>query len=147
MLHPWRHSFVRDSHALDEALLNAKLAPCPRCRRAGMLIFHGMLWGYAERAGDCRGRLGAARVLAYLRVAHAVAVVVARRAIDAGGLALRRAGIAPAGQCTNFHEAIAASMPLRPAGPGRTVPLTLSVLDRGRFLRWVGQLPAGQLDH
>ncbi len=58
MLHPWRHSFVRDLRALDEALLGAKLAPCPHCRRTGMLIGHGMLWGYAERAGEfvVRGR-------------------------------------------------------------------------------------------
>jgi len=43
---------------LDEALLNAKLAPCPHCRRTGMLIGHGMLWGYAQRAGELvvRGR-------------------------------------------------------------------------------------------
>lgn len=58
MLDFWPHSFVRDLDALDEALLNAKLTPCPHCRRTGMLIGHGMLWGYAERACETvvRGR-------------------------------------------------------------------------------------------
>lgn len=50
--------FVRDRPALDEALLHAKQTACPHCRRAGMVVGHGLLLGYAERGNDreIRGR-------------------------------------------------------------------------------------------
>lgn len=50
--------FVRDRQALDEILVNAKQTECPHCHRAGMLVGHGLLSGYAERGGDreVRGR-------------------------------------------------------------------------------------------
>jgi len=58
MLDFWPHRFVRDLDALDAVLLTAKLTPCPHCRRTGMLIGHGLLWGYAERGCETvvRGR-------------------------------------------------------------------------------------------
>lgn len=50
--------FVRDRRALDEILLRAKQLVCPSCHRAGMLVGHGFLSGYAERGHDreLRGR-------------------------------------------------------------------------------------------
>jgi hypothetical protein len=50
--------FVRDQQALDDLLAGAKRAPCPRCRRTGMLVGHGVLTGYAERGSEreVRGR-------------------------------------------------------------------------------------------
>lgn len=58
MLYPRPQRFVRDLDALEEARLAAKLTPCPHCHLTGALIGHGMLWGYAERAGELvvRGR-------------------------------------------------------------------------------------------
>ena len=37
-------SFVHPAN-LDHAGVNIKLRPCPHCRRVGMLIHHGYLWG------------------------------------------------------------------------------------------------------
>jgi hypothetical protein len=58
MCHSRRPSFVRDQRALNEARLEAKLAPCTHCARTGMVIGHGMFWGHAERSGAVvlRGR-------------------------------------------------------------------------------------------
>src|SRR5215468_5969882 len=61
-----------------------------------------------------------AHTLAYLRFAGPISETVARLATGVGGLTLRRTGFAPAGRRTKFHEGIATSNPLRPAGPGRT---------------------------
>ncbi len=66
-----------------------------------------------------------AHTLAYLRIAGRVTTPVARLATDPGGLTPGRAGFAPAGRQTKFHEVIAYSTPLRPACPGRTVPTIL----------------------
>ena len=62
-----------------------------------------------------------AHTLAYLRIAERVTAHVARLATDPGGLSPDRAGLAPAGRQTMFHEVIAYSTPHRPAFPGRTV--------------------------
>ena len=67
-----------------------------------------------------RGRIPTAHTLACLRFAGPVAETVARLATGSGGLTPRRAGFAPAGRQTKFHEVIASSIPLRPAVPGRT---------------------------
>lgn len=50
--------FVRDRNALDDLLATTKQAPCPHCRRAGTLVGHGLLTGYAERGNEreVRGR-------------------------------------------------------------------------------------------
>jgi len=50
--------FVRDTHALDEKLAQAKQLACPHCRRTGMLVGHGLLVGYAESSSEreTRGR-------------------------------------------------------------------------------------------
>jgi catechol 2,3-dioxygenase-like lactoylglutathione lyase family enzyme len=61
-----------------------------------------------------------AHTLAYLRIAGPVPETGARLATGAGGLTLRRAGFAPAGRHTKFHEGIMSSNSLRPALPGRT---------------------------
>ena len=61
-----------------------------------------------------------AHTFAHLRIAGRVATHVARLATDPGGLTPGRAGFAPAGRQTKFHEVIAYSTPLRPACPGRT---------------------------
>src|SRR5262245_24062061 len=61
-----------------------------------------------------------AHTLAYLRFAGPISETVARLATGAGGLTRRRTSFAPAGRRTKFHEGIATSNPLRPAGPGRT---------------------------
>jgi hypothetical protein len=68
-----------------------------------------------------RGRKPHGHTLACLRFAGLVAETVARLATGSGGLTLGRAGFAPAGRRTKFHGVIAASIPLRPAVPGRTV--------------------------
>lgn len=61
-----------------------------------------------------------AHTFACLRIAGGVATPVARLATDPGGLTPDRAGFAPAGRLTKFHEVIAYSNPPRPAFPGRT---------------------------
>ena len=69
-------------------------------------------------------------MLACLRFADAVTDIVARLATVVGELTLRRTGFAPAGRLTKFHGLIASSIPLRPAGPGRTmraIPLMSAV--------------------
>lgn len=50
--------FVRDRLTLDEVLARAKQTECPRCHRAGMLVGHGLLTGYAEHGDqrEIRGR-------------------------------------------------------------------------------------------
>src|SRR5215467_1642073 len=53
-----------------------------------------------------------ARTFAYLRIADAISGTVARLATGPGGLTLGRAGFAPAGRQTKFHEGIATSNPL-----------------------------------
>jgi hypothetical protein len=54
-----------------------------------------------------RDHLPTARTLACLRFADLVTQTVARLATGSGGLTPRRAGFAPAGQKTKFHEVIA----------------------------------------
>ncbi len=54
-----------------------------------------------------RGHVPTARMLAYLRFASLVTETVARLATRSGGLTLRRAGFAPAGQKTKFLGVIA----------------------------------------
>jgi len=53
-----------------------------------------------------------ARTFAYLRIADAISGTVARLATGPGGLTLGRAGFAPAGRRTKFHEGITTSNPL-----------------------------------
>jgi hypothetical protein len=50
--------FVRDEYALDDVLRDAKQQRCPRCRRSGTLIGHGLVRGYAEHGSErvVRGR-------------------------------------------------------------------------------------------
>ena len=57
--------------------------------------------------------------LACLRIAAPVAGCAARLATGPGGLTPDRAGFAPAGRRTGFHEVIASFVPPRPALPGR----------------------------
>ena len=64
-----------------------------------------------------------AHTLACLRFADPVTETVARLTTGSGGLTPGRAGFAPAGRQTKFHEVIASSNPNRPALPGRTVLL------------------------
>ena len=61
-----------------------------------------------------RGRSPTAHALACLRFAGLVAETVARLATDPGGLTPGRAGFAPAGRQTRFHEVNAYSIPPRP---------------------------------
>lgn len=50
--------FVRDLQALDDVLAKAKQISCPHCHRAGTVVGHGLLLGYAEYGSDreIRGR-------------------------------------------------------------------------------------------
>jgi hypothetical protein len=50
--------FVEDPISLDGLRLTLKLVTCPHCRRAGALIGHGFLHGYAEQSSEVglRGR-------------------------------------------------------------------------------------------
>src|SRR5262249_10272658 len=52
-----------------------------------------------------------ARTFACLRIAEAIAGPVARLTTGSGGLTLSRAGFAPAGRQTKFHEGIVSSLP------------------------------------
>ena len=56
-----------------------------------------------------RGRIPMAHRLACLRFASRVSTTGARLATGSGGLTLDRAGFAPAGRRTKFHEGIASS--------------------------------------
>jgi hypothetical protein len=53
-----RRRFVQDRWELDGALAEAKQISCPHCHRAGMVVGHGVLMGYAEHGGErvVRGR-------------------------------------------------------------------------------------------
>ena len=53
-----------------------------------------------------------AHTFACLRIADPISGTVARLATGSGGLTLGRAGFAPAGRQTKFHEGIASSNPL-----------------------------------
>ena len=50
--------FVRRRRELDELLLGARTMPCPHCHRTGMVVGHGLLFGYAEHGSELvvRGR-------------------------------------------------------------------------------------------
>jgi len=52
-----------------------------------------------------------AHTFARLRIADHIAGIVVRLATGSGGLTLGRAGFAPAGRQTKFHEVIASSLP------------------------------------
>ena len=68
-------------------------------------------------SGKTRG-FGAAYPMAHmfarLRIADHISGTVARLATGSGGLTLGRAGFAPAGRQTKFHEVIASSFPFDP---------------------------------
>src|SRR5262249_45260977 len=49
-----------------------------------------------------------------LRIADPISGIVARLTTGSGGLTLGRAGFAPAGRQTKFHEVIASSFPFDP---------------------------------
>ena len=55
-----------------------------------------------------------AHTFACLRIAKAISDPGARLATGSGGLTLGRAGFAPAGRQTKFHEVIASSFPFDP---------------------------------
>jgi hypothetical protein len=55
-----------------------------------------------------------AHTFAYLRIADPISGVGARLATGSGGLTLGRAGFAPAGRQTKFHDVIASSLPFDP---------------------------------
>lgn len=50
--------FARDARALDDLLEGANQIACPHCHRAGMVVGHGWLRGYAENSSEreVRGR-------------------------------------------------------------------------------------------
>src|SRR4030095_12857301 len=52
-----------------------------------------------------------AHTFACLRIADHISGIVARLATGSGGLTLGRAGFAPAGRQTKFHEVIVSSLP------------------------------------
>src|SRR5215831_16744678 len=55
-----------------------------------------------------------AHMFARLRIADPISGIVARLTTGSGGLTLGRAGFAPAGRQTKFHEVIASSFPFDP---------------------------------
>jgi hypothetical protein len=61
---------------------------------------------------EFRGRSPLAYTFACLRFAGLISGTVARLATGSGGLTLGRAGFAPAGRRTKFHEGIASSNPI-----------------------------------
>lgn len=61
-----------------------------------------------------------AHTLARLRIAGRVAARRLQAGYRLGGLTPRRAGLAPAGRYTEFHEIIAPLTPFGPGSPGRT---------------------------
>ena len=78
-----------------------------------------LLWPSGKSAPWASGKMigfGAAcpmaRTFACLRIAEAISGPVARLTTGPGGLTLGRAGFAPAGRRTKFHEGIATSNPL-----------------------------------
>src|SRR5262249_8506114 len=82
-------------------------------------VCKGVLWPSGKTGPSASGKMrgfGAAcpmaRTCAYLRIAEAISGPVARLATGPGGLTLGRAGFAPAGRCTKFHEGITTSNPL-----------------------------------
>jgi hypothetical protein len=66
-----------------------------------------------------------AHTFACLRIAEAISDAGARLATGSGGLTLGRAGFAPAGRYTKFHEVIASSLPF-----DRHCLVALILLDR-----------------
>jgi hypothetical protein len=80
-------------------------------RRESLLpsLYSGML-GIRKKL-KFRGRSPTARTFACLRIAGLVSKTGARLATGSSGLTLGRAGFAPAGRRTKFHEGIASSNP------------------------------------
>ena len=77
------------------------LLPSDKCRTLGI-----------REAARFRGRSPMAHTFACLRIAEAISGTGARLATGSGGLTLGRAGFAPAGRQTKFHEGIAPPSPL-----------------------------------
>jgi len=111
-------------------LLGRPLRACRgrRPRRVRALLAHGGESAVAFRQSNALGTRNVigfvaawptAHALACLRINAPVARIAARLATGPGGLTPDRAGFAPAGQQTGFHEVIASLIPPRPAWPGR----------------------------
>jgi len=111
-------------------LLGRPLRACRgrRPRRVRALLAHGGESAVAFRQSNALGTRNVigfvaawptAHALACLRINAPVAGIAARLATGPGGLTPDRAGFAPAGQQTGFHEVSASLIPPRPAWPGR----------------------------
>jgi hypothetical protein len=81
----------------------------------------GVLWPSGKTGPSASGKtrgFGAACPMAHLfarrRIADHISGIVARLTTGSGGLTLGRAGFAPAGRQTKFHEVIASSFPFDP---------------------------------
>jgi hypothetical protein len=89
------------------------LAQTTRMQR-GVVAFR---YNRTSASGKTRG-FGAACPMAHLfarrRIADHISGIVARLTTGSGGLTLGRAGFAPAGRQTKFHEVIASSFPFDP---------------------------------
>ena len=68
-------------------------------------------WASGKVRG-CGAAYPMARTFACLRIAEAISGTGARLATGPGGLTLGRAGFAPAGRRTTFHEGIVSSIPI-----------------------------------
>src|SRR5215510_8532035 len=84
-------------------------------------ICKGVLWPSGKTGPSASGKtisFGAACPMAHmfarLRIADPISGIVARLTTGSGGLTLGRAGFAPAGRQTKFHEVIASSFPFDP---------------------------------
>src|SRR5215813_1976387 len=84
-------------------------------------ICKGVLWPSGKTGPSASGKtisFGAACPMAHmfarLRIADHISGIVARLTTGSGGLTLGRAGFAPTGRQTKFHEVIASSFPFDP---------------------------------
>jgi hypothetical protein len=100
-------SYVPWSHTPPETTPSS---PSNACR--GWLVPSGTTGPWASgKVRGCGAACPMAHTCACRRIAGVIAGPVARLATGSGGLTLGRAGCAPAGRHTKFHEGIASSSP------------------------------------
>jgi hypothetical protein len=80
-----------------------------RLSQGSVVAFDGIQHSRHPERHRFRGRSPTARTFVCLRIACRVSTTGARLATGSGGLTLGRAGFAPAGRQTKFHEGIASS--------------------------------------
>ena len=129
----WTVLFIRAmvEHPAGYAPLLAHFA-----QRALLPSSHSAPWASGKSIGF-GAACSMAHTFACLRIADPISDAVARLATGSGGLTLGRAGFAPAGRQTKFHEGIVSSLPF---DQHCLVALNFLYSDLQHHLRWTGEI-------